>query len=63
MPVGHLRRRGELGQSGLSWRLTVDYIPYQRVFQVMISTGVIPPIFAPSSGKLVVGHCPKNSKE
>ncbi|KHJ93393.1 WD domain, G-beta repeat protein [Oesophagostomum dentatum] len=30
---------------------------------VMMTQGVIPPIFAPPSGKLVICHCPKNSKE
>ncbi|KHJ77179.1 WD domain, G-beta repeat protein [Oesophagostomum dentatum] len=29
----------------------------------MMTQGVIPPIFAPPSGKLVICHCPKNSKE
>ncbi|PIO72208.1 WD domain, G-beta repeat protein [Teladorsagia circumcincta] len=34
-----------------------------RTFSVMMTQGVAPPIFAPPNGKLVVGHCPKNSKE
>ncbi|KIH44034.1 WD domain, G-beta repeat protein [Ancylostoma duodenale] len=30
---------------------------------VMMTQGVAPPIFAPPTGRLVIGHCPKNSKE
>ncbi|KAK5966749.1 WD domain G-beta repeat protein [Trichostrongylus colubriformis] len=30
---------------------------------VMMTQGVAPPIFAPPNGKLVVAHCPKNTKE
>ncbi|VDM84474.1 unnamed protein product [Strongylus vulgaris] len=34
-----------------------------RTFNVMMTQGVVPPIFALPSGKLVICHCPKNSKE
>ncbi|VDM58488.1 unnamed protein product [Angiostrongylus costaricensis] len=34
-----------------------------QTFNVMMSQGVVPPIFAPPSGKLVVAHSSKNSKE
>ncbi|VDO20398.1 unnamed protein product [Haemonchus placei] len=30
---------------------------------VMMTQGVAPPIFVPPNGKIVVGHCPKNSKD
>ncbi|ETN80062.1 WD domain, G-beta repeat protein [Necator americanus] len=35
----------------------------QCVSTVMMTQGVAPPIFAAPTGKLVIGHCPKNSKE
>ncbi|KAK6023479.1 WD domain, G-beta repeat protein, partial [Ostertagia ostertagi] len=79
LSVGDFRRRGEHGENFCPLFTKTDQCASKwnpgncfcgnnvgRRLQdgrVMMTQGVAPPIFAPPNGKLVVGHCPKNSKE